>query len=78
MAPSPRARVKAVSFDLWDTIVFDDSDEAKRTARGLRSKRAERRHLVCEALSRHGATSQADVTLAYDVVDATFDKVWHE
>ena len=35
--------IKAVTFDLWDTIVYDDSDEARRKAQGLRSKRDERR-----------------------------------
>ena len=35
--------IKAVTFDLWDTIVHDDSDEPKRKAKGLRTKKAERR-----------------------------------
>ena len=43
--------IKAVTFDLWDTIVDDDSDEPKRAAKGLRSKRDERRHLVWSALT---------------------------
>ena len=38
--------VKAVTFDFWDTIVIDDSDEPKRAKRGLRSKPDERRHLL--------------------------------
>ena len=42
--------IKAVTFDLWDTMVHDDSDEPKRAARGLRSKREERRHLLWQAL----------------------------
>ena len=45
-------KIKAVTFDLWDTIVHDDSDEPKRKAKGLRSKKAERRHLLWEALNR--------------------------
>ena len=73
------ARIKAITFDLWDTIVFDDSDEAKRRDRGLRSKRDERRHVVWEALSRHGEIDVGDVTLAYDVCDAACERVWrHE
>ena len=43
--------IKAVTFDLWDTMVVDESDEPKRAAQGLRSKRDERRHLVWEALN---------------------------
>ncbi len=71
-------KIKAVTFDLWDTIVHDDSDEPKRKAQGLRSKKAERRHLLWEALDRQKPTSEAEVTLAYDVADAAFNKVWHD
>jgi putative hydrolase of the HAD superfamily len=70
--------IKAVTFDLWDTIVYDDTDEPKRAARGLRSKRDERRHLVWQALERLGPLDQATVDIAYDVADAAFNKVWHE
>jgi len=67
---------KAVSFDLWDTLVDDDSDEPKRQARGLRSKRAERRHLLWQALERHGAVSHDEVSRAFDAADAAFAKTW--
>jgi putative hydrolase of the HAD superfamily len=70
--------LKAVSFDLWDTLVIDDSDEAKRKARGLRTKKDERRQLVWEALNHHAPTNQRDVRLAYDVADVAFNKVWHD
>jgi putative hydrolase of the HAD superfamily len=71
-------RIRAVTFDLWDTIVHDDSDEPKRKAKGLRGKKAERRHLLWEALNRHSPISEAEVTLAYDVADAAFNRVWHQ
>ncbi|GMQ80268.1 MAG: hypothetical protein BMS9Abin04_231 [Planctomycetia bacterium] len=70
--------MKAVTFDLWDTIVFDDSDEPKRRARGLRSKHDERRYLVWEALNRHAPISREAVDLAYDVGAAAFNAVWHD
>ena len=70
--------IRAVTFDLWDTIVYDDSDEPKRAAQGLRSKRDERRHLVWQALERLGPIDRAAVDVAYDVADAAFNKVWHE
>lgn len=70
--------IKAVTFDLWDTLVHDDSDEPKRQARGLRSKRDERRYLVWEALNRHQPTELESVSLAYDVADAGFNLVWRE
>lgn len=71
-------KIKAVTFDLWDTIVHDDSDEPKRKAQGLLSKKAERRRLVWEALNLEAPTDQATVGLAYDVADAAFNKVWHD
>ncbi len=69
---------QAISFDLWDTLFIDDSDEAVRASRGMRTKRAERRFLVHEALSRHYPVTADQVDLAYDVVDAAFRKVWHD
>ncbi len=70
--------IKAVTFDLWDTMIHDDSDEAKRTARGLRSKRAERRHLLWEALNAAEPIGKDKVDLAYDVADAAFNRLWHD
>jgi putative hydrolase of the HAD superfamily len=72
------SRIKALSFDLWDTLVLDDSDEPERQARGLRSKKAERRYATWEALNRHRPISLEQVSLAYDIVDAAFNQVWHE
>ncbi len=68
--------VRAITFDLWDTIVHDDSDEPKRAARGLRTKRAERRHLVWEALNRVEPIDQTAVDLACDTAEAAFNRVW--
>ena len=70
--------IKAVTFDLWDTMIHDDSDEAKRKAQGLRSKKAERRHLLWEALNQAEPIEAGKVALAYDVADAAFNTVWHD
>jgi putative hydrolase of the HAD superfamily len=70
--------IKAVTFDLWDTLVADDSDEPKRKARGLRSKREERRHQVWRALNDAAPIDPATVSLAYDVAEAGFNMVWKE
>ncbi len=72
------ARVKAVTFDLWDTLVDDDSDEPKRRAQGLRSKSEERPRLVWEALSRRHDVALETVRLAYEVADAAFNNLWKE
>ena len=70
--------IKAITFDLWDTLVIDDSDEAKRAEQGLRSKFDERRHLLWEALNADGPIDLETVCLAYSVGDAAFNKVWKE
>jgi len=77
--PLPILRaVHAISFDLWDTLFVDDSDEPVRASQGMRPKRAERRFLLHQALSRHHAVTLERVSLAYDVVDAAFRNVWHD
>jgi putative hydrolase of the HAD superfamily len=70
--------IKAITFDLWDTIIHDDSDEPKRKAKGLRSKKEERRHLVWQALDAEAPIGLAEVTLAYNTADAAFNAVWHD
>lgn len=72
------AEIQAITFDLWDTIVIDDSDEPKRRQRGLPSKRDQRRELLGQALSRHEPIAEQAVRLAYDVGDAAFHRVWHD
>lgn len=73
-----KRRIGVVTFDLWDCLFHDDSDEPKRAAAGRPSKAVERRQLLHAALSRHGAADRARVDLAYDTVDAAFRKVWHD
>lgn len=70
--------IKAITFDLWDTIIHDDSDEPKRAAQGLRSKKDERRYLVWSALNRLEPIEYEAVARAYDVADDAFNHVWHE
>ena len=68
--------IKAITFDLWDTVIHDDSDEPVRAARGLRSKRDERRHQVWESLQRQSPIDYEQVALAYDVTESAFFKAW--
>lgn len=70
--------IKAVTFDLWDTIVDDDSDEALRAEQGLRSKRDERRFQIWEALNDVKPIDYGRVALAYDTAEAGFNVVWKE
>ncbi len=69
--------VRAITFDLWDTLLIDDSDEPKRAAQGLRSKPAERCALVQEFLERHEPISRELLEVAYATTNAAFRQVWY-
>ena len=43
--------VMAITFDFWDTLAADDSDEPKRAARGLPSKAQAREQLFAESIT---------------------------
>lgn len=73
-----KRRIGAVTFDLWDCLFIDDSDEPKRAAAGLPPKPVARRELVHRYLERHAPIPRETVDLAYDVTDAAFRKVWHD
>ena len=69
--------VKALTFDLWDTVIHDDSDEPKRKAQGLPDKAAARRLLAHAALTKHGAIDKKLVDVAFDTADQAFRQVWY-
>ncbi len=67
--------IRAVTFDLWDTLVVDDSDEATRAARGLPTKPVARREAFAAWAATHGVlASAADGALAE--ADAAFRRAW--
>lgn len=70
--------IKVISFDLWDTVFIDDSDEPKRKAAGRLSKSEERRHLVFELANKYKQVSKELVDTVYNTVDVSFNKVWHQ
>ena len=71
-------KISAVTFDLWDTVIIDDSDEPKRIAKGLSSKYLTRRELVCRFLEKHKPIAREIVDVAYAAADAAFRKVWYD
>lgn len=72
------AAIRAVSFDLWDTVFIDDSDEPKRKEQGLPPKQQERNNLVLSMASSYCDTSDEEVEAVYRAVNAAFRKVWYE
>ncbi|MCX8066123.1 MAG: HAD family hydrolase [Candidatus Hydrogenedentes bacterium] len=71
-------KVKVVTFDLWDCLFVDDSDEPKRAQAGLPSKKVSRREILHKELSKFEAIERKIVDVAFDVVDSAFRKVWHD
>lgn len=74
----PKRPIGAITFDLWDCLFCDDTDEPKRAAAGLLPKSQARPALVHEYLSKHGATERAACDLAFQVTTAAFNKVWRD
>ena len=70
--------LKAITFDLWDTVFIDDSDEPKRLERGLATKPITRRNLIEEFLRQHKEISRDTIDTANDIMDAAFRHVWYE
>lgn len=74
MAPT----IHAVTFDLWDTVLVDDSDEPRRKQAGLPPKPIERRRLVFEFLNKHEPISTKEIDDAYDAMDREFNQSWQQ
>lgn len=70
--------IGAVTFDLWDCMFCDETDESKRALAGLPPKKVARRQLLHEALNAEEPIDRERVDLAFDTADAAFRKVWHE
>jgi len=70
--------VKALTFDLWDTIFIDDSDEPKRAAQGLRPKSEQRPYAIFEALKDQEGITWEKVFFAHKLTTSAFNKVWHD
>ncbi len=70
--------IEAITFDFWDTIAVDDSDEAKRRALGLPSKAEARVALFVDFVTRrHAGISAARAAGAYQYANERFRSEWH-
>jgi len=70
--------LKAITFDLWDTVFIDESDEPKRNKQGLPSKPIARRDLIQAFVQKQKEISRITIDATYDVIDAAFRHVWYE
>ncbi len=68
--------IQAVTFDLWDTLVVDDSDERVRAERGLLAKiDARRAAFVARVVAAHPSLASA-APAAWDGATAWFRHCW--
>lgn len=71
--------IEAVTFDFWDTIAVDDSDEPKRAALGLPSKVEARIQLfVRHVTAHHPEIAPEQAALAYCRANERFRQDWHD
>jgi len=70
--------IRAVTFDLWDTIVQDDSDELRRADQGLRTKKESRRALFTHEVELHHPDRVHQADAAFDHANAWFHAQWKE
>ncbi|MBF0105490.1 MAG: HAD family hydrolase [Deltaproteobacteria bacterium] len=71
--------IKAVSFDIWDTLLVDDSDEPKRKSAGLLSKSDARVAAIFEVAKKYNSSiTLPDVQKAYNENFKIFNKLWYE
>ncbi len=69
--------IKAITFDFWDTIAIDDSDEPKRAALGLPSKSQARLQLLMDEILSHQPDIAPDrIAQAFADANAWFRQCW--
>lgn len=71
--------IKAMTFDLWDTIVVDDSDEIERKKKGLRTKAEERLNLLTQEIQKHHSKISSErVAAAFKTANDKFNVEWKQ
>jgi len=72
-------QIEAVTFDFWDTLVIDDSDEVERARRGLPTKEVAREALFVDSVLRaNPAIPRAAVTDAWAELQRRFRVAWKD
>jgi len=68
--------IRAVSFDVWDCLLVDGSDEPKRAALGFRTKLDARREAFCAEIARHHPQLDG-APAAWAAATAWAETLWH-
>lgn len=68
--------IKAITFDLWDTLFIDGSDEKKRSSLNLKSKKETRYELFHNFVNDQKETSQKETNKIFDTIEEAFNLTW--
>ncbi len=69
--------IQAITFDFWDTLVADDSDEPRRAALGLPTKPQARLQLLVDEITReHPAIAPEQIAAAFKQANYKFQNAW--
>lgn len=68
--------LKLLSFDVWDTLIIDDSDEIYRSENGLPTKKQERIKLYLQTYSAIGSFSNDEILNAINLMHEEFNELW--
>jgi putative hydrolase of the HAD superfamily len=69
--------IKAISFDIWDTLFIDDSDEIKRQELNLPSKSRARIDVILDEAEKMGSQISFDqISMAYTENLQEFNQKW--
>ena len=68
--------VCAVTFDLWDTLIINDSDEPKRHSLKLPTKREHRYKLLVSTIAKSNHADPHKIRDAFDYVESKFLNAW--
>jgi putative hydrolase of the HAD superfamily len=69
--------IKGISFDFWDTLFIDDSDEIERKSLGLPTKKAQKLKSLWALVQKEGV-SYDHFSNAFEDVDFWFKQKWDD
>lgn len=69
--------IQAITFDFWDTLVADDSDEKRRAALGLPTKPQARLQLLVDDITQHHPSIIPEqISEAFKYANQQFNHAW--